>query len=611
MSNWNAHLIDVMRKTPLSFSVFRHLAIGWFLALGCLLVLPTQAQTLLHRYSFTSDASDSVGGSDGTLVGDAYITNGAVVLDGVVPTYVDLPADLVTNLPSYTFEVWLTWNGGAAWQRIFDFGNSTTGQGVQGAATSSACLTPNDGAVMGAFLYPTNSGFNAVNTNSPLSIGFLHQVVWAYDQPSETSALYIDGKAVNVNTNQAFSLPELGPTENDWLGHSQYYGDPDFAGGISEFRIYSGALSAAAVATDYTNGPDMAGRGALQDIRLLAKTPMRAGASQQLQVVADFQNVSNLQFTLDPAVTYQVSDTSVLSVRTNGVLTSLGASNATASVTATYQGHTSTQPIQILAFSAPVLIHRYSFASDATDSVGGADGTLGGDAVISNGAVVLDGNAYVQLPGDFCDSLTNVTFEFWLTWNGGGQWQHIFDFGNNDGGNGGGFGGAFHDINLVAKDGGAATDGGNLMSVIVINGNGVQSQVSAPPMSAFVYHHLVWTYDELSSTARLYLDGAQAGVGTMTDTLYEFSDSPNCWLGQSQYGPGQDPDFSGSIDEFRIYDGTLSAAAVATDYTNGANNTGRGNLLDIRVIRTNEHAGSFRRRPAAYSGRRLSERQRR
>src|SRR5581483_3599523 len=134
----------------------------------------------------------------------------------------------------------------------------------------------------------------------------------------------------------------------------------------------------------------------------------------------------------------------------------------------------------------------------------------------------------------------------------------------------------------------------NLMSVIVINSNGVESQVRVPPISAFVYHHFVWAHDKRSTTARLYLDGAQVGVGyNMVDTFAGLNDAPNCWLGQSQYGPNQDPDFNGSIDEFRIYDGTLSAAQVAADYANGPNNTGTGSLMDIRLLgRTNMLAGA-------------------
>src|SRR5271165_6311571 len=53
-----------------------------------------QSTQLLHRYSFTTDASDSAGGANGTLVGGATIQNGQVQLDGS-SGYVNLPSGIV------------------------------------------------------------------------------------------------------------------------------------------------------------------------------------------------------------------------------------------------------------------------------------------------------------------------------------------------------------------------------------------------------------------------------------------------------------------------------------------------------------------------------------
>src|SRR5262249_19031966 len=162
-------------------------------------------------------------------------------------------------------------------------------------------LSPGYGPDLGTFIHPAGSilyYYSANFTPYPLPPGFLHQLVWTYDKPSTTSTLYLDGKAVSVNPSQTRSPAHVGPPYNWWLGHSQYFLDPDFNGSISEFRIYDGALSAAAVSVNYTNGPDMSGWGPLMEIRLMAPAnTIRAGTTQQLQVAADFQNVSNLQFT--------------------------------------------------------------------------------------------------------------------------------------------------------------------------------------------------------------------------------------------------------------------------------------------------------------------------
>jgi hypothetical protein len=53
-----------------------------------------------------------------------------------------LPNGIISLLTNATSEIWLTWAGGAAWQRIWDFGNSTTAENTQGTASTSLYLTP-------------------------------------------------------------------------------------------------------------------------------------------------------------------------------------------------------------------------------------------------------------------------------------------------------------------------------------------------------------------------------------------------------------------------------------------------------------------------------------
>ena len=76
------------------------------------LAAPGLAQAeIVHRYSFASDAKDSVGGKDGALTGAAAVAGGQLVLDGSAGTYLDLPiGDTIANLSSATFETWVTWD---------------------------------------------------------------------------------------------------------------------------------------------------------------------------------------------------------------------------------------------------------------------------------------------------------------------------------------------------------------------------------------------------------------------------------------------------------------------------------------------------------------------
>ncbi len=65
----------------------------------------TLGAELLHRYSFTSDVSDSVGSAHGALRAGASITNGQVTLNGVT-NYVELPSGLLHGLNAVTIGLW-------------------------------------------------------------------------------------------------------------------------------------------------------------------------------------------------------------------------------------------------------------------------------------------------------------------------------------------------------------------------------------------------------------------------------------------------------------------------------------------------------------------------
>ena len=57
--------------------------VGFVFCLILLLVQTLPAAVLTHRYPFDTNAADVVGGADGILQGNAFVTNGAVVFDGV------------------------------------------------------------------------------------------------------------------------------------------------------------------------------------------------------------------------------------------------------------------------------------------------------------------------------------------------------------------------------------------------------------------------------------------------------------------------------------------------------------------------------------------------
>lgn len=222
---------------------------------------------LLHRYSFEGAetfSSDRVGRAHATMVlGDAASMPGAVTLSGDNgaayngEAYVALPESAWPRGESATFEAWVTWRGaaamgGAAWQRIFDFGDQRAGAGE-----SYVCLTPDGiGGVRATFTTGGSAREVFVITSSPLPRDVVKHLAVVVDGAAGTFSLYIDGRMQGW-----IRLPDKLSNiraVNRWLGRSNYDVDPTFFGSVHEFRIFGAALTEAQLASSYAAGPDYA-----------------------------------------------------------------------------------------------------------------------------------------------------------------------------------------------------------------------------------------------------------------------------------------------------------------------------------------------------------------
>jgi hypothetical protein len=187
-----------------------------------------------------------------------------------------LPNHIVSTLTDATFEAWLTWNGGAPWQRIFDFGSSAGGQDPYPPAdappegpitfrgTSYLFLTTNAGLDTGRpypagmrVAYSLNGSAEeevCYGKDQPFPKGGEHHVAVVVDAAAQTMALYQDGALVDQCplTHPLSSIDDV----NNWLGRSNYTVDEELNGDYDEFRIYGAALSAAEVADSFKAGPD-------------------------------------------------------------------------------------------------------------------------------------------------------------------------------------------------------------------------------------------------------------------------------------------------------------------------------------------------------------------
>lgn len=227
--------------------------------------------SLFHRYSFDGEGTlvlDSKGGAHGEVFGTELAGDGTLPLLGERSgQYVNLPNKLISGLSDATFEVWLTWHGGGNWQRLFDFGNSSSGEDSQGSVgTSYLFLTAASGpdstrsppSALRAVFSTNGPDFEDIcHGQAPLTTDEPSHVALVIEQANEMMTLYRDG-ALEVQCSLARPL-SLIEDINNWLGRSNYAADPDLSGSYDEFRIYKAALTAEELAESYSAGPD-AGR---------------------------------------------------------------------------------------------------------------------------------------------------------------------------------------------------------------------------------------------------------------------------------------------------------------------------------------------------------------
>ena len=223
-----------------------------------------------------------------------------------------------------------------------------------------------------------------------------------------------------------------------------------------------------------------------------------------------------------------------------------------------------------------VLRHRYSFdgsGTQAMDSVGTAHGTITG-GMQASGRVTLSGtDQYVTLPNTILNGLSAVTLEVWVTWTGTTNWQRLFDFGENgeDTGEQGSFSANasssyfFFTPRAGSSDTPGCTGAGNT-PLVSMTGSGPSMETCILNAPAFPSGaaHVALTID--ASVMRLFINGTPAGMATPPVSLNGITASHN-WLGRSQYA--QDPEFQGSIDEFRIYPTARTAAQISASESAG------------------------------------------
>jgi alpha-L-arabinofuranosidase len=289
-------------------------------------------------------------------------------------------------------------------------------------------------------------------------------------------------------------------------------------------------------------------------------------------------NWINLTTNANHAITYTSADPGIAVVDSQGNIT--GEGPGTTSIVATYAslGLSATQSVQVVDVPT-ALVHRYSFNDGtANDSVGSANGALHGNATISGGQLVLPNTTsvapatdYLQLPAGILTNFLNgtnnspaVTVEAWAAIKSGQYtWANLFDFGNQDAG-----GLSEYDMHVCVH----ASDNSTIAGISDSDNANINYQfIDLGPGSSLdgsTNVHITAVFDPPTGYMAIYLNGVLAGEDYNVTIPMSGVQAVRNIIGADNW---PDPGMQGSIDEFRIYSGALTADEIAATQVLGPN----------------------------------------
>lgn len=191
---------------------------------------------------------------------------------------------------------------------------------------------------------------------------------------------------------------------------------------------------------------------------------------------------------------------------------------------------------------------RYRFDGHTHDDGGnGQDAIQVGQPTFTAGkfgqALVLDGNDYLQLPANVGNS-TDFSFAAWVFWNGGGNWQRIFDLGDIEN----------WKYLFLTPDA-----GGGMRFTITDAGWNSEQRINTAPLPVGVWTHVAVTLT--GNTGKLFVNGAPAASNTAMDINPDALGVKYNYIGHSRFPA--DPNFNGRLDDVRFLTSALTDAEVA------------------------------------------------
>ncbi|HVM47270.1 MAG TPA: LamG-like jellyroll fold domain-containing protein, partial [Candidatus Acidoferrum sp.] len=473
-------------------------------------------------YPLKADANDANGHYNGTLMGGASFvtdpTRGSVLNLNGTGQFVSFPAGLAGM---QTFMAWVKWNGGAAWQRIYDFGNDTNHYTV---------LTPlnsDTGKLRFNISVDSRPGEQIVDAAAAFPVGVWTHVAVVVNGTS--AVLYSNGVPVATNLFANLVPADLNAT-NIYFGKSQWPADPYFSGRLSSVRIFSRplasneilapqiTLSQPAQGAIYHPGDTIPFAGTANDFY---DAPI---AATGLTWTVSFVNAGATNVVMGPTSGTTGGSFTIPSTgagATNGFYQFLLSAVDAA-------GHPAANAVRIYPAASALpgdWASFYPFTSGAQDASNLYNGTLKNGASIVTDPVrgkVLNlaplSSQYVNLPSG---AGAAQTVSGWVKWSGGSSWQRVFDFGQNQN--------AFFYL--------TTSDAAQLPQCAITPDLAVYNETIESPVAMPVgqWTHIAVVMDGRQGT--LYLNGSAVAVNNSVNLLPSDVASTNCNFGKSQY-PG-------------------------------------------------------------------------
>jgi len=504
-----------------------------------IVVLPFEMRAHL---AFEDNTNDSLGNFNGTPTGDPAYATGRIargmVFDGV-DDYVSLPA-AAADSQDITVAAWVLWNGGAANQRVFDFGNNTS---------QYLFLSPNSGGLRFAI---KNGGDEQQLTTTTLATG--QWVHLAVTLGGSTAKLYVNGALAATNNAITIHPGDFKPQFN-YIGKSQWP-DPLFNGMTDGFRIYNYAITPAEITVLMDEVPAV-------PLGVIA-TPKTSTIDLQWTASQGAQT-----YTVKRSQTSGGPYTVVASGLTGTTFSNTGLTNGIPYyyvISATNAKGESSDSAQVTAVPSDLLAwwkFNETSGTIATDSSGnGRNGTLTNGPVWAPGLfgggvnIPAVNNESVTLPAGIVSGLSDFTIAGWVKINTFTTFARIFDFGSS----------TTNYMFLTPQYTATAPNAAKLRfairtpSVTEDPAGAALNQInSTVAMTAGVWTHVAVTLT--GTTGRIYVNGVLAGTTTtMTLKPSDLGNTTLNWFGDSQFGA--DPTLNGQLDDFRIQSRALSDSEI-------------------------------------------------